>query len=205
MSPGKSGNKEETIREVLSSYEIGTKLRQLRLRKKIPLVDLGRHAGLSASMLSQLENSRLVPTLPTLVRIASVFDVGVEYFFEDRKHVKPFVVLHEEDRIRFPDRADNPTPNYFFEHLTSSNVEKLFHVYLAEIVRVPESEVQEHTHEGAEFFHLLDGSVIIGHGGEDHVLHAGDSVYFDSSVPHGYRGMSRTPSKAIVVTSAPRI
>ncbi len=67
---------EQTIGRALSSYELGSKLRQLRLKKKIALVDLGKHTGLSASMLSQLENGKLIPTLPTLARIAMVFDVG---------------------------------------------------------------------------------------------------------------------------------
>jgi transcriptional regulator with XRE-family HTH domain len=189
----------------LSSYEIGAKLRQLRLRKKIALVDLGRHAGLSASMLSQLENSRLVPTLPTLVRIATVFDVGVEYFFGDRKQEREFVVVRKDERIRFPDRPDNPTPNYFFECLSCLSREKAAQVYLADIVRVPEESVQEHAHDGSEFFHVLEGSVTIRYSDEDHLLSTGDSVYFDSSAPHAYRGMSRAPARAIVVTSAPRI
>ena len=55
----------DTIGRMLSSYEIGRKLKQLRMRKKIALTELGRHTGLSASMISQLENGRLVPTLPT--------------------------------------------------------------------------------------------------------------------------------------------
>jgi len=62
----------ETIQRVLSSYELGRKLRQLRLRKKIALVDLGKHTGLSPSMLSQLKNGKMIPTLPTLARIAMV-------------------------------------------------------------------------------------------------------------------------------------
>ena len=47
---------ERTLRRSLAAYEIGKKLRQLRMKKKIALVDLGKHTGLSASMLSQLEN-----------------------------------------------------------------------------------------------------------------------------------------------------
>jgi len=74
----------ETIQRVLSSYELGRKLRQLRLRKKIALVDLGKHTGLSPSMLSQLENGKMIPTLPSLARIAMVFDVGLEHFFGDK-------------------------------------------------------------------------------------------------------------------------
>src|SRR5450755_4153560 len=124
---------EDTIRRVLSSYDIGQKLRQLRLRKKIALTDLGKHTGLSASMLSQLENGRLVPTLPTLARIAMVFDVGVDYFFTDRKRTSLFSVVRAGERMRFPERADAPDPSYFFECLAFSSQEKSLQAYQAEI------------------------------------------------------------------------
>ena len=71
----------ETIDRILSRHEIGAKLRKLRLRKKVSLSDLGKHTGLSASLLSQLENGHMIPTLPTLVRIATVFNTGLEHFF----------------------------------------------------------------------------------------------------------------------------
>src|SRR3954454_17669213 len=90
---------EEMIRRILTSYDIGSKLRQLRLRKKIALVDLGKHTGLSASMLSQLENGKLIPTLPTLARIATVFDVGLEFFFGEKRHKKNFSVIRAPERI----------------------------------------------------------------------------------------------------------
>ena len=82
-----------TIKRVLSSYEIGAKLRKLRLRKKIALVDLGKHTGLSASLISQLENGKLIPTLPTLARIAMVFDVSLDYFFGDSRRHKQISVV----------------------------------------------------------------------------------------------------------------
>ena len=110
-------NSEETIRHLLSTYDLGAKLRQLRLRKKIALVDLGKHTGFSASMLSQLENGKLVPTLPTLARIAMVFDVGLEHFFADKRARRVFSIVRAGERLRFPDRADSPTPGYFFEVL----------------------------------------------------------------------------------------
>src|SRR5450432_1623337 len=86
-------NSDQTIRHLLANYDLGAKLRQLRLRKKIALVDLGKHTGLSASMLSQLENGKLVPTLPTLARIAMVFDVGLEHFFADQKAKRVFSIV----------------------------------------------------------------------------------------------------------------
>src|SRR3954464_4523836 len=112
-----SESSEATINRVLSAYDIGRKIRQLRLRKKIALVDLGKHTGLSASMLSQLENAKLVPTLATLARIAMVFDVGLDYFFGEKKRAKSFSVVRSEERMKFPDRAGSVAPNFFFECL----------------------------------------------------------------------------------------
>ena len=60
----------DTISEGLGRYSIGEKLRSMRLRKSMGLVELGKHTGLSAALLSKLERGKLFPTLPTLLRIA---------------------------------------------------------------------------------------------------------------------------------------
>jgi transcriptional regulator with XRE-family HTH domain len=49
------------------------------------LVELGKHTGLSAASLSKLERGKLFPTLPTRLRIAMVFGVGLDYFFTDER------------------------------------------------------------------------------------------------------------------------
>jgi transcriptional regulator with XRE-family HTH domain len=195
----------ETIQRVLSSYEIGKKLRQLRLRKKIALIDLGRHTGLSASMLSQLENGKLTPTLATLARIAMVFDVGLDHFFGNRRGKKTFSVVRQADRIRFPERPDTPTPAYFFECLAFSVQSKGMQAYLAEFPPRDEGDTGEHVHEGAEFLFVLEGSLAIWFEGEEHALAQGDSVYFDSSEPHAYRGTGGSAARAVVVTTPPRL
>lgn len=196
---------DETIRRALSHYDIGHKLRQLRLRKKIALVDLGKHTGLSASMLSQLENGKLIPTLPTLARIALVFDVGLDHFFGEKRNKRVFAIVRAEERLRFPERPDSPIPGYFFEVLTFGTPDKGLSAYLAEFpCRIP-SEAHEHAHDGSEFIHVLAGILAINYQTEEHVLHAGDSVYFDASEAHSYYGQSDPPTKAIVITLPPRI
>jgi transcriptional regulator with XRE-family HTH domain len=190
---------------VLASYEIGRKLKQLRLKKKIGLVDLGKHTGLSASMLSQLENGKMIPTLPTLARVAMVFDVGVDHFFGDRKKKTLFSVVRAGERMRFPDRADSPNPAYHFECLAFSSQEKSLQAYLAEVEVKGPNEVTDHAHEGAEFLHVLEGTLIIRYADEDHELKAGDSVYFDSGQPHAYRSAGEKKARAVVITTPPRI
>ncbi|MBV8553127.1 MAG: cupin domain-containing protein [Acidobacteriaceae bacterium] len=194
-----------TIRRLLNSYELGHKLRQLRLRKKIALVDLGRHTGLSASMLSQLENGKLVPTLPTLARIAMVFDVGLEHFFSEKRAHRTFSIVRAAERLRFPDVPGSPVPGFFFEVLAFGATEKSISAYLAEFPRRDENPMRHHQHDGAEFVHLLEGALAINYQAEDHVLNAGDSVYFDASEAHAYCGLSEEPARAIVITSVPRL
>src|SRR5689334_7280969 len=100
----------DTISRVLSAYDLGSKIRQLRMRKKIALTELGKHTGLSASMLSQLENGKLIPTLPTLARVAMVFDVGLDYFFGTRRRAGLFEVIRQDERMQFPNDPENERP-----------------------------------------------------------------------------------------------
>ena len=196
---------EGTVDRLLSTYELAAKLRRLRLRKKISLVDLGRHTGLSASMLSQLETGKMVPTLPTLARIAVVFDVGLDHFFDDRRRRRIFTVVRAADRLRFPERADAPLPSYFFECLAFSAQGKGMQAYFAEFPPRAEAEVREHFHEGSEFLFILEGAMVIRFHNEDHTLQPGDSVYFDASEPHSYRGEGEAGARAVVITMPPRL
>ncbi len=197
-------NSEDSVRRFLNNYDIGPKLRQLRLRKKIALVDLGKHTGLSASMLSQLENGKLVPTLPTLARIATVFDVGLEHFFSDKRARRTFSVVRAAERLRFPDLPESPVPGFFFEVLAFGATDKSIGAYLAEFPLRPGETARPHQHEGAEFIHILQGVLGVNYQAEDYILSAGDSVYFDASEAHSYFGQSEEPARAIVVTTTLR-
>ena len=92
----------ETLTKGLGRYAIGEKLRALRLKKKIGLVELGRHTGLSAAMLSKVERGKLYPTFPTLLRIALVFSVGLEYFFSDDQKRRALAIVRERSASAFP-------------------------------------------------------------------------------------------------------
>ncbi len=195
---------DHSVRTFLQNYDIGPKLRQLRLRKKIALVDLGKHTGLSASMLSQLENGKLVPTLPTLARIATVFDVGLEHFFSDKRTRRTFAIVRSSERLRFPDLPDSPVPGFYFEVLAFGATDKSMGAYLAEFPLRDHAPNHAHQHDGAEFIHVLQGVLAVNYQSENHILKAGDSVYFDASEAHSYCGQSDEPTRAIVVTTTAR-
>jgi mannose-6-phosphate isomerase-like protein (cupin superfamily) len=164
-------------------------------------VDLGKHTGLSASMPSQLENGKLVPTLPTLARIATVFDVGLDHFFNATRPRRIFAIVRAAERMRFPETQDSPVPGFFFEVLTFGAVNKNIEAYFAEFPKRENAVAKPHQHGGAEFIHVLEGLLAVNYESEDHLLSAGDSVYFDASEVHSYSGHSEEPARAIVVTS----
>ena len=191
-----------TLQQGLQGYGIGAKIRALRLKKKMGLVELGRHTGLSPAMLSKIERGRLHPTLPTLLRIALVFSVGLEFFFAGAREKPLVAVMRQAQRVRLPDRPGHH-PAYRFESLDYAATERRFNSYLAEFLPATKDNIRPHAHPGVEFLYVLGGTLAIAVAGEEHTLAAGDSMYFDASLPHAYRRAGARPCSALVVTSAP--
>jgi transcriptional regulator with XRE-family HTH domain len=190
------------IRDGLERYGIGPRIRALRLAKGLGLVELGRHSGLSPALLSKIERAKIFPPLPTLLRISMVFGVGLEHFFSDDRRRLGAGIVRAGERKRLPERFGGGGPVYRFESLDFRSVERRFNSFLAWFEPAARSgKVREHHHVGAEFIHVLEGTLGLRVLGEEHVLQAGDAVYFDGSVSHGYRRIGRAPCRALVVTS----
>jgi len=190
-----------TLQEGLSEYAIGAKIRALRLKKKMGLVELGQHTGLSPALLSKIERGRLFPTLPTLLRVALVFSVGLEYFFAGSRDEPLIAVVRKRDRVRLPERPGARDVAYRFESLDYPAGERRFNTYLAEFLPVAPEKLQPHEHPGVEFIYTLQGSLTVHIAGGDHILGSGDSMYFDATLPHAYRRTTGRVCTAIVVTS----
>jgi len=191
-----------TLRDGLDAYGIGPKLRALRLEKKMGLVDLGGHTALSPALLSKIERGRLFPTLPTLLRIALVFGVGLDYFFVGARD-KPVVgVVRHRERMRFAEHLGGQEPAFHFESLDYTAVERRLNAYLGEFPQTPSNRLRTHQHAGGEFVVVLQGSLIVRIGDDEHALEAEDSIYFDAGVLHGYRRKGPRRCRAIVVTTA---
>ena len=190
-----------TLKTGLKSYGIGAKIRSLRLKKKMGLVELGRHTGLSPALLSKIERDRLFPTLPTLLRIALVFSVDLDFFFAGSREKPVAEVVRKAQRVRFPERQDGRDSAYRFESLDFPATERRFNSYHADFFPVPVESLRLHHHPGAEFIYALEGTLSVHMGEEEHALKPGDSMYFDSSVPHGYRRSGGRTCSAIIVTS----
>jgi len=190
----------DTLSDGLAQYRIGSKIRVLRLQKKMGLAQLGAHSGLSTAMLSKIERGILFPTLPTLLRIALVFGVGLDHFFTESTVTPTMAVIRKKDRLRLPDRPSADPPSYFFESLDFPVTDRKMQAYYAEFpLHSKASEL--HRHDGAELIYVVRGQLAVEVGDEETVLEEGDAMYFDSHTSHGYRRHGRTSCAAIVVVA----
>jgi transcriptional regulator with XRE-family HTH domain len=189
---------QQTLTDELRRYEIGSKLRALRLRKKLGLVELGRHTGLSPALLSKLERGKMFPTLATLLRIAMVFSVELDYFFADHRKHRALAIVRRAARLRFPEAPGLRDPAYHFESLTFPVAESKCEAYLATFHPVAQGKARPHEHPGVEVIYVLSGELGVTVETSEHLLESGDAMYFDSSVPHSYRRTGRSTCSALV-------
>ena len=197
------GKREKTdvIEEAIRPYAIAEKLRSLRQRKSMGLAQLAEHTGLSAAMLSKLENARLVPTLPTLIRIATVFNVGLDYFFTDPRKRHIVAISRKDERIKLPADAKPRDAAYDFESLNFRAMERKLNAFLAHFHDLPPAKIASHYHTGVEFLYVIDGQLEISIGTEIYQLSKGDAIYFDSVQKHAYRSHGPRLCEAVVITT----
>jgi transcriptional regulator with XRE-family HTH domain len=183
----------------IAEKRIGERIKHLRLKKSMGLVELGRHTGLSASFLSQLETGRVVPTLRNLARIAMVFSKDLSYFFDPEPRTL-FRVHRRTERVRLPQTGvDDPT--YFFESLGYQVPDRQLDPYFAEFLPLKEGRMpRSHQHEGCEFLYLLSGMLDVRHGETIHRIEPGDAIYFDANTIHNYACVGKVPATAVIVT-----
>ena len=191
-----------TLTDELHRYEIGGKLRSLRLKKKLGLVELGRHTGLSPALLSKLERGKMFPTLATLLRIAIVFSVDLDHFFADHRKHRALAVVRRTARLRFPEVLGRRDPAFHFENLTFPVTEPKCEAYLATFHPVADGKGRPHEHDGVEVIYVLSGELGVTVEATEHMLESGDAMYFDASVAHSYRRTGRTTCSALIFSVA---
>jgi transcriptional regulator with XRE-family HTH domain len=189
----------EAAENVIAEKRIGERIKHLRLKKSMGLVELGQHTGLSASFLSQLETGRVVPTLRNLARISMVFSKDLSYFFEPEPQTL-FRVHRRKDRVRLP-QSGVDDPSYFFESLGYMVPDRQLDPYFAEFLPQKKGrQARAHQHLGCEFLLLLTGRMDLQHGEMTHHLEAGDAAYFDADTIHSYLCVGEISATAVIVT-----
>ena len=185
-----------TLTAGLNRYKIGPKIRALRLAKGMGLAQLAEHTGLSPALLSKVERGQLFTTLPTLLRIAMVFGVGLDHFFAQTQQ-RVMAITRRNQRIRLPDQPDAEVPSYLFENLNFPATDRKMSAYLAEFPANSKPS-EPHQHPGVELIYIAKGRLVVSIDDEETTLAEGDAMQFDSGAPHYYRRQGHGVASAIV-------
>jgi transcriptional regulator with XRE-family HTH domain len=184
----------------VKELNLGQKIRRLRQEGRLTLQELSDLSGLSKPLLSQIENDQVIPPIATLLKIAKGLKVGIHYFFEEEEDRRK-VVLMRNDALKFSRRrSGNDSPqSYLYHSLAPGMRHKSMEPFLVEFETGQWDDSQLYSHEGEEFIYLLEGELEFHFGADVMVLRPGDSIYYNSTEPHGYISLGEKNAKAVAV------
>lgn len=198
---GQSSVDPASAESLLASARLGERIKRLRLKRSMGLVELGRKTGLSASFLSQLETGRVVPTLRNLARISLVFGKDLSHFFDsnDPNAQRVFRIQRKKDRVRLP--VGTPQPDYIAESfgilIPEGGLRPCMAEFLPGDARQP---FHPHMYPGVEMVYVLSGQLEVTRRGEPHTLEPRDVLYISGETQRTYRAGGKKPARALIIS-----
>ena len=182
---------------------IGNEVREFRHKQNMTVADLAKRAGVSAGMLSKIENGNTSPSLSTLQALSHALHVPVTAFFRRFEESRDATHVKAGQGLTIERRGTRAGHQYeLLGHTTDGRV--VVEPYL--ITLTEESDVFPlFQHAGTEFLYMLEGEVGYHHSGRTYVLLPGDSLYFNADVPHGPEELRKLPIRFISVISYQRL
>lgn len=178
--------------------EISEKLRALRKSKKMTLKDVADRAGCTSAYISQLEKGRANPSISTLKKIASVFDVKIIDFFLDNEDDEDDVVIRKNQRVTMGFNMGYAVIESLVRTTENKRMQPLFNT-----IKPGGGSNGEYTHEGEEFGIVLAGELELTVGDRVYYVKEGDSFYFPSTTSHGFYNRRERDAIVIWVASPP--
>jgi len=188
------------IKPEIRELKLGEKARKLRQERRLTLQELAELTGLSKPLLSQIENDQVTPPIATLLKIAKGLKVGIHFFFEEEGDRQKFVLTRGGSGPASKRRTGSDVvQGYLYRPLAPGIRHKQIEPFLVAFEETAWDDSRFYSHEGVEFIYLLEGELEFHYGQEIMTLQPGDSIYYDSSEPHGYVSIGSQQAKAVAV------
>ena len=189
----------------MKTEKVGQRIRTYMQRKEISLEALSQQTGLETGFLSTIIEDDVYPSLGPLLKIARALGVRLGTFLDDQISQDPLVVRREarKQELSMLRGKDKPVALKFYS-LGSGKSDRHMEPFYVELL--PESEKAKalSSHEGEEFIVVYAGRVEVTYGTEVVVLEAGDSIYYNSIVPHYVGCKGAQPAAIYAVLYIPR-
>jgi len=183
-------------------YRVGEKIRQVRERKAITLRQVAMQAGVSESLVSQIERNKVSPAIDTLLSIADALDIDLEYLFSDYRRERAVRVLRAEER----QVLSRPGVRYerFAQLDSPGDPQKGIEAYQIDLEPGASTGNDEYGHEGSELGVVVEGMAELQVGSLRYSLEPGDSASFSSDFPHRLINTSKEILRVFWVVTPPK-
>lgn len=185
--------------EVREAPPIGVKLRHARKVKGMTLAELAEQVGISVSMLSKIERDQAVPSLHTLHSMVRVLETNIASLLAPPL-TDDHVVSHPQDRPHISVSSVRPGHGVTLECLISDRATALMDANI-HVIAVGGGSEGTIVHDGQEVGYVLEGEVELQVGEKMYVVKEGDSFFFPSNMPHGYRNIGATVARILWVNT----
>ncbi|TDB37792.1 MAG: XRE family transcriptional regulator [Actinobacteria bacterium] len=190
----------------MTENRVGAKLTTLREALGLSVEQLAERSGTDASTVTQLESGAIAPSLAPLIKLTRALGVRLGTLLDDDTNVGPVVTrkgdVEQVTRLKSLETSSDGGVLDFFSLApgkTSRHMEPF-------VITVSPADAGNHklsSHEGEEFIYVLEGRIEIEYGKDLVLLDAGDTIYYDSIVPHQVRAAAAASARILAVVYAP--
>jgi transcriptional regulator with XRE-family HTH domain len=158
---------------------------------------LAERSGLDPELIRRIEEEGHIPDLAPLLKISRALGVRLGTLLDDHEELGPVITRKGEasDTVRFitgngdetgpvktPPSSKDGTQGHYFHALAADKSSRHMEPFIVDMEH--DEEQPKSSHEGEEFIHVLEGAIRVEYGKDTHVINQGDSIYYDSIVPH---------------------
>jgi len=166
--------------------EIGSKIRDIRKRKKITIAQMCEATGLSKGFISNVENNNTSPSISTLQTIANFLKVPL-----------PYLLLEKDQQMQVVKKDSRTTTS--FNGLTVEHLGSKEGLHLRIVEFPPEASMGEpHAHQGVETHLVLEGKLLAEQGEDRSIVEEGDSFSWNACVPHYVKNIGDGKAKVLI-------
>ena len=185
---------------------VGEKIKSIRETKQISVEDLVERTGLAREQIERIESNIDIPSLAPLIKIARALGVRLGTFLDDQDEMGAVVCRkeeHSDNTISFSNNAVDARTHMHYHSLSKSKADRHMEPFIIDIEAVGDADYELSSHEGEEFVFVMEGAIEVCHGKKKYVIEAGDTIYYDSIVPHHLHGYQGQAAKILAVVYTP--
>ncbi|KAA6333964.1 HTH-type transcriptional regulator SinR [termite gut metagenome] len=184
---------------------VGEKIKILRESKSITIEELAERSNLALEQVERIENNIDIPSLAPLIKIARVLGVRLGTFLDDQEK-KDVVICRKNEAIETVSFSNNATQlrkHMTYHSLAKSKADRHMEPFIVDVSPTDVIDFVLSSHEGEEFIVVMEGTMEVYYGKNIYILEEGDSVYYDSIVPHHVHAYKGKAAKILVVIYTP--